>query len=73
MQLANAVAASYIDYVGQLKADSENPLVTGLQHESTQLTQQIKNLQFEIATVTDRLASEAAGSSQGQQDTELLG
>ena len=72
VQLANAVAASYIDYVGQLKADSARTAVTALQDESTQLTQQIKNLQFEITTVTDRLASEAAGSNQGQQDTELL-
>ena len=72
VQLANALAASYIDYVGQLEADTAKNAVAGLHHESTQLTQQIKNLQFEIATITAHIASEGAGSSQGQQDTNLL-
>jgi capsular polysaccharide biosynthesis protein len=71
-QLANALAASYVDYVGQLEADSAKTAVAALQHESTQLTQQIKNLQFEIGSITARIASEGAGSNQGQQDTKLL-
>ena len=72
VQLANAVAASYIDYVGQLQADNTKNAVAGLQNESTQLTQQIKNLQYEIGTITARIGSEGAGSSEGQQDTDLL-
>ena len=73
VQLANAVAASYVDYVGQLEVDLRRTAVAALQHESTQLAQQIKNLQYEIGVITARVASEGAGSSQGQLDTNLLG
>jgi capsular polysaccharide biosynthesis protein len=73
VQVANAVAASYVDYIGHLEADSANAAVAALRHESSQLTQQINDLQSEINTVTARIASEAAGSSQAQQDTNLLG
>ena len=72
-QLANAVAASYVDYIGQLDAGSAGAAVAALQHESTLLAQQIKDLQSQIDTVTARIASEGAGSSDGQQDTNLLG
>lgn len=72
-QLANAVAASYVDYTGQLEASSAGAAVATLQHESSLLTQQIKNLQAQIDTVTSRIASEGAGSNNGQQDTNLLG
>ncbi|MGO9857371.1 MAG: hypothetical protein ACLPYY_20310 [Acidimicrobiales bacterium] len=73
VELANAVAASYVDYIGQLEAGSAGAAVAALQHESTLLTQQIKDLQSQIDTVTARIASEGAGSSDGQQDTNLLG
>ena len=63
VQLANAVAASYVDYIGQLEAGSAGAAVAALQHESTLLTQQIKDLQSQIDTVTARIASEGAGSS----------
>ena len=43
-----------------------------MQQESAQLTQQIKDLQTQIDTVSARIASEAAGSSAGQQDANLL-
>jgi len=72
-QLANAVAASYVDYIGQLEAGSAGAAVAALQHESTRLAQQIKDLQSQIDTVIARIASEGAGSSDGQQDTNLLG
>ena len=72
-QLANAVAASYVDYIGQLDASSAGAAVAALQHESNLLTQQIKDLQGQIDTVTARIASEGAGSSDGQRDTNLLG
>jgi len=72
-QLANAVAASYVDYAGQLEAGSAGAAVAALQHESSLLTQQIKDLQAQIDTVAARIASEGAGSSAGQQDTNLLG
>ena len=73
-QLANAVAASYVHYVGQLEADycegcggrfaAANP-PSSLNRSRICSTQ--------IDTVTARIASEGAGSSQGQQDTNLLG
>ena len=72
-QLANAVAASYVAYIGQLEAGSAGAAVAALQHESTLLTQQIKSLQSQIDTVTARITSEGAGSRDGQQDTTLLG
>ena len=73
VQLANAVAASYVAYIGQLEASSAGAAVTALQHESSLLTKQINDLQTQIDTVTARIASEGAGSSAGQQDTDLLG
>lgn len=73
VQLANAVAASYVDYIGRLEAFSATASVAALQKEATQLTQQIQNLQYEIGVETARVTSEGAGSSQGQEDTDLLG
>jgi capsular polysaccharide biosynthesis protein len=73
IRLANAVAASYIDYIGQLETESARTAVAALQHESAQLTKQIKDLQYEIGTIAARLASEAPGSGQAQLDTNLLG
>ncbi len=72
-QLANAVAASYVDYTAQLEASSAGAAVTALQHESDLLTRQIEDLQGQIDTVTARIGSEGAGSPNGQQDTDLLG
>ena len=72
-QLANAVAASYVDYTAQLESSSAGAAVATLQHESDLLTRQIKNLQGQIDTVTARIGSEGAGSPNGQQDTNLLG
>lgn len=73
VELANAVATSYVDYVGKSEEDSAKAAIAALQHESTQLTQQIKNLQSQIDAVTARVASDAAGSNQSQLDTNLLG
>lgn len=73
VQLANAVAASYVTYIGQSKGSSARATVAALQRESSQLTKQINDLQSQINTVTSRVAAEGAGSSAGQQDTELLG
>jgi capsular polysaccharide biosynthesis protein len=72
-QLANAVAASYVTYVGQLQGSATRSAVAALQHESGLLTKQITDLQSQIDTVTSRIAAEGAGSSAGQQDTNLLG
>lgn len=46
--------------------------MASLQHQSTLLTQQINDLQAQIASVQTRLASEGAGSSTGQQDATTL-
>ena len=73
VQLANAVAASYVAYIGNLQGSTERAAVTALQHESNLLTEQINDLQIQIDTVTARIASEGSGSSAGQQDTNLLG
>jgi capsular polysaccharide biosynthesis protein len=73
VQLANAVAASYVAYIGHLQGSSAQAAVTALQRESTLLTKQINDLQSQIDTVTSRVAAEGAGSSAGQQDTDLLG
>jgi capsular polysaccharide biosynthesis protein len=72
-QLANAVAASYVKYIGQLETSSSGPGLTALQQESAQLTQQIKDLQNQINTVSTRVATEGAGSSAGERDANLLG
>jgi capsular polysaccharide biosynthesis protein len=73
VQLANAVATSYVAYMGQLEASSAGPGVSALQLESAQLTKQIKNLQAQMNTVSGRITSEGAGSSAGEQDVALLG
>jgi capsular polysaccharide biosynthesis protein len=73
VQLANAVAASYVAYIGQLEGSSARATVAALQHEASLLTKQINDLQGQIDTVTARIAAEGAGSSAGQQDTNLLG
>ena len=72
-QLANAVAASYVDYIGQLEASSAGAAVATLQHESSLLTQQIKNLQAQIDTVTSRIASEGAGSNRRPTGYQSVG
>ena len=66
------LAASYVADVLKMEADSTGTAVAGMQQEATQLTQQIKNLQYEIGTLTARVTAEGAGSSQGQQDTDQL-
>jgi capsular polysaccharide biosynthesis protein len=73
VKLANAVAASYVTYIGNLQGSTEQAAVSALQHESNLLTKQITDLQSQIDTVTSRVASEGSGSSAGQQDTDLLG
>jgi capsular polysaccharide biosynthesis protein len=73
VHLANAVATSYVDYVGRLEGDSAKAAVAPLQKEATQLTHQFNSLQSQINDVSARVASEYAGSSQRQQDTNLLG
>jgi capsular polysaccharide biosynthesis protein len=73
VKLANAVAASYVTYVGQLEGSTAQAAVAALQRESSLLTKQINDLQSQIDTVTARIGPEGAGSSAGQQDTALLG
>ena len=73
VQLANAVATSYVDYIGQLETSSAGPRVAGLQKESALLTKQVKDLQTQINTVSARITSEGAGSNAGERDVALLG
>jgi len=73
VSLANGVAASFIHYVTQLDAGYSGPALAALRHQSSQLTQQINNLQTQIDTVSTRLNAEGAASSAGQQDSTLLG
>ena len=71
-QLSNAVAGSFVNYIGQLQSTSTGTGVATLQQESALFTQQIKDLQSQIDTVSSRIASEGANSSAGQQDASLL-
>jgi capsular polysaccharide biosynthesis protein len=73
LQLANAVATSYVDYIGQLETSSAGPRVAGLQKESVLLSKQVKDLQTQIDTVSARITSEGAGSNAGERDVVLLG
>ena len=73
VQLANAVAASYVTYIGQLEGGYARAAVSALKHESSLLTEQIDDLQTQIDTVSSRIAVEGTASSAGQQDTVLLG
>ncbi len=73
VQLANAVATSYVDYIGQLETSSGGPGVAALKKESATFTKQIKDLQAQMSTVSARIASEGAGSVGGQRDVALLG
>jgi capsular polysaccharide biosynthesis protein len=72
-QLANAVAASFADYVGQLEASAAGLGVPALQKEAGLLTTQVKDLQAQINTVSARITSEGAGSNAGERDVALLG
>jgi capsular polysaccharide biosynthesis protein len=72
VQLSNAVASSYVDYVGQLQASSAGLGLADLKKESTNLTHQINNLQTQINTVFARITSEAAASRAGEQDAALV-
>ncbi len=73
VQLANAIATSYVDYIGQLATSSGGPGLADLQKESATFTKQIKDLQAQINTVSARISSEGAGSAAGQRDVVLLG
>ena len=73
VQLANAVASSYVDYIGQLEANSAGPGVADLKKESATFTKQLKDLQGQINTITARITSEGAASAAGQRDVVLLG
>ncbi len=70
-QIANAVAASFITYLRQVNDDSSRGVAV-LQQQSANLTQQIQNLQYEITTLSARVASEGAASSAGQSDATLV-
>jgi len=70
--LANAVAASYIRYLGQLNKSSSTG-VAALQQESALLTEQVQGLQSQINTVSARIATEGPSTSAGQSDSALLG
>ena len=71
-RLANAVASSYVKYSDQLATSTAGPGVTALNQESAQLTKQIKDLETQINVVSARIAHDAAGSSAGEQDANLL-
>jgi capsular polysaccharide biosynthesis protein len=73
VQVANAVAASYVSYIGQLQTSTVGADVTALQQEATLFRKQIKSLQTQINTVSARIAAEGAGSSAGEQDATLMG
>lgn len=72
-RLADAVAHEYIQFVTTASTKTSDAAVAGLQQQSSQLTQQIQQLQTQINTVTARLATEGAASPSGQQDSTLLG
>lgn len=73
VQLANAVATSFANYVGQLNSNAAGVGVPGLQKEAALLTTQVKDLQAQINTVSARITSEGASSSAGELDVALLG
>ena len=72
-RLANAVAHEYVQYIATSGTTSSANLLAGIRRESSQLTQQIQNLQSQINTVSARVTAEGASSPSGQQDSTLLG
>jgi capsular polysaccharide biosynthesis protein len=72
VQLANAVATSFVNYIGQLQSTSAGSGVAALQQESSLFSQQIRDLQSQIDTVSARISAEGAASNAGQQDANLL-
>ncbi len=72
-RLANAVANDYIQFVATSSSTSTKSALAGLEHESSQLTQQIQGLQAQINTVSARITAEGSSSRLGQQDSSLLG
>ena len=73
VRLANAVANDYIQFVATSSSTSTKSALAGLEHESSQLTQQIQGLQTQINTVSGRITAEGPNSSTGQEDSSLLG
>lgn len=71
IQLANAVATSYMKYLGHLRQTSEMG-VAALQQESALLSQQVQDLQNQITPLFVRIGSEGTGSIAGQRESTLL-
>lgn len=72
-RIADAVAHDYIQFVATSSSASTKTVLAGLEHESSQLTHQIQDLQTQIDTVTAQITAEGATSTPGQQDSSLLG
>lgn len=71
VQLANAVANSYINYSAK-SAASTTALLAALQKSADQLTTRILGLQYQINSVTRKLRYEKLGSVAGQRDSAYL-
>ncbi|HTZ07849.1 MAG TPA: hypothetical protein VMB72_02185 [Acidimicrobiales bacterium] len=71
--LANAVARQFVTFVTTTSDRTTATAVRGLQRQSAALTQQVQQLQNQIATVSSRLGTENPSSPAGQTDTSLLG
>ena len=72
LKLTNAMANSYIAYVGKTGTGSTSAALSGLQAEASGLTAQVKSLQGQIGTVVGRLATEPSTSAAGERDASYL-
>ena len=72
VRLANDVAASLVQYVTELAAANSGPAVGITPAPIHAITQEIKALQTQINSVSNRLTSEGAGSNAGQQDATVV-
>jgi capsular polysaccharide biosynthesis protein len=71
LRLANAVATNYIAFSTKAAAGT-SALVAALQQQSSKLTKEILNFQYQINAVSARIRSESPGSSAGQRDAAFL-
>ena len=70
--LANAVADNLVSFVTTSGSAAATNGLVGLQAEATQLNRQISDVQQEIDTANQRLASDGVQSTAGQQDSNLI-
>jgi capsular polysaccharide biosynthesis protein len=70
-RLANAVATNYVAYVAGT-ANSSEQLLTQLQDQAAQLTNQVLAVQKQIDATQARLAAEPPTSPAGERDTNLF-